>query len=111
MRCSAVFPSDHVIADEPRFLKALHKGIALAAAGENIVVLGIEPTRPETGYGYIETGDCTWRRFGAACAPLYREAQPEPRRGFCGRRQLLLELRHVSLVGAHPGQRGARAPA
>lgn len=52
-----VFPSDHVIGDEPRFLKALQKGIALAAAGENIVVLGIEPTRPETGYGYIETGD------------------------------------------------------
>jgi len=52
-----IFPSDHVIADEPRFLKALDKGIALAASGENIVVLGIEPTRPETGYGYIETGD------------------------------------------------------
>ena len=54
-----VFPSDHVIGDEPRFLKALQKGIALAAAGENIVVLGIEPTRAETGYGYIETGDLT----------------------------------------------------
>jgi mannose-1-phosphate guanylyltransferase len=54
-----VFPSDHVIADEPRFLKALQKGIALASAGDNIVVLGIEPTRAETGYGYIETGDYT----------------------------------------------------
>ncbi|MGB7547096.1 MAG: mannose-1-phosphate guanylyltransferase [Terracidiphilus sp.] len=54
-----IFPSDHVIADEPRFLKALHKGIALAATGDNIVVLGIEPTRPETGYGYLETGDYT----------------------------------------------------
>jgi mannose-1-phosphate guanylyltransferase len=54
-----VFPSDHVIADEPRFLKALQKGISLAAAGENMVVLGIEPTRAETGYGYIETGDLT----------------------------------------------------
>jgi mannose-1-phosphate guanylyltransferase len=52
-----IFPSDHVISDEPRFLKALQKGIALAAAGENIVVLGIEPLRAETGYGYIETGD------------------------------------------------------
>ncbi|HTW62207.1 MAG TPA: mannose-1-phosphate guanylyltransferase [Terracidiphilus sp.] len=52
-----VFPSDHVIADEPRFLKALQKGIKLAAEGENIVVLGIEPVRAETGYGYIETGD------------------------------------------------------
>ena len=54
-----VFPSDHVIADEPRFLKALAKGITVAAAGENIVVLGIEPSRAETGYGYIETGDLT----------------------------------------------------
>ena len=52
-----VFPSDHVIGDEPRFLKILQRGIALAAAGANMVVLGIEPTRPETGYGYIETGD------------------------------------------------------
>src|ERR1039457_5995701 len=54
-----IFPSDHVIADEPRFLKALQKGIACAADGDNMVVLGIEPTRPETGYGYIETGDYT----------------------------------------------------
>src|SRR5580658_4020575 len=54
-----IFPSDHVIADEPRFLKALQRGIAVAAAGENMVVLGIEPTRAETGYGYIETGDYT----------------------------------------------------
>jgi mannose-1-phosphate guanylyltransferase len=54
-----VFPSDHVIADEPRFLKALQKGITIAAAGDNIVVLGIEAVRPETGYGYIETGDFT----------------------------------------------------
>ena len=52
-----IFPSDHVIGDEPRFLKALQKGIALAATGDNMVVLGIEPTRAETGYGYIETGD------------------------------------------------------
>ncbi len=37
----------------------MQKGIAVAAAGDNIVVLGIEPTRAETGYGYIETGDLT----------------------------------------------------
>jgi mannose-1-phosphate guanylyltransferase len=54
-----VFPSDHVIADEPRFLKALQKAIAVASAGANMVVLGIEPVRAETGYGYIETGDYT----------------------------------------------------
>ena len=54
-----IFPSDHVITDEPRFLKALQKGIAVAAEDDNMVVLGIEPSRAETGYGYIETGDYT----------------------------------------------------
>ncbi len=52
-----VFPSDHVIGDEPRFLKMIEKGVTLAASGDVMVVLGIEPTRAETGYGYIETGD------------------------------------------------------
>jgi mannose-1-phosphate guanylyltransferase len=51
-----VFPSDHVIGDEPRFLKIIERGITLAASGDVMVVLGIEPTRAETGYGYIETG-------------------------------------------------------
>ncbi len=51
-----MFPADHVIGDEPAFLAALRQAIDLAAAGENMVVLGIQPTRPETGYGYIETG-------------------------------------------------------
>lgn len=51
-----MFPSDHVIADEKRYRQILQKGIDIAAAGENIVVLGIQPARAETGYGYIETG-------------------------------------------------------
>jgi mannose-1-phosphate guanylyltransferase len=51
-----MFPSDHVIADEPRYRETLARGAEIAAAGENIVVLGIRPTRPETGYGYIEAG-------------------------------------------------------
>ena len=51
-----LFPSDHVIADLAQYRATLSRGIEIAAAGENIVVLGIRPTRPETGYGYIETG-------------------------------------------------------
>jgi mannose-1-phosphate guanylyltransferase len=51
-----MFPADHVIGDEPRFIETLSKAVDLAASGENIVVLGVMPTRPETGYGYIETG-------------------------------------------------------
>jgi mannose-1-phosphate guanylyltransferase len=51
-----VFPSDHVVADAARFAEVMQAAIKLAAAGENIVVLGVQPTRPETGYGYIEQG-------------------------------------------------------
>jgi mannose-1-phosphate guanylyltransferase len=51
-----LFPSDHVIGDEKRYQAVLRAGIGIAAAGENIVVLGIRPTRAETGYGYIEAG-------------------------------------------------------
>jgi mannose-1-phosphate guanylyltransferase len=51
-----MFPSDHVIADEKHYRSAIERGIQIAASGENIVVLGIRPTRPETGYGYIEVG-------------------------------------------------------
>jgi len=51
-----MFPSDHVIADEKQYRETLRQGIEIAAAGDNIAVLGIRPTRPETGYGYIEAG-------------------------------------------------------
>src|SRR5271154_4508922 len=49
-----LFPSDHVIADPTEYRATLSRGIDIAAEGDNIVVLGIRPTRPETGYGYIE---------------------------------------------------------
>jgi mannose-1-phosphate guanylyltransferase len=51
-----MFPSDHVIADEKRYRETLERGIEVAAAEANIVVLGVRPNRAETGYGYIETG-------------------------------------------------------
>jgi len=51
-----LFPSDHVIADPAQYRATLSRGIEIAAAGDNVVVLGIRPTRPETGYGYIESG-------------------------------------------------------
>ena len=52
-----MFPSDHVIADEKRYRETLERGIEVASAGPNIVVLGIRPNRAETGYGYIEAGE------------------------------------------------------
>ena len=51
-----VCPSDHFIRDPDAFVEAVNAAAALAAKG-NLVSIGIEPERPETGYGYIERGD------------------------------------------------------
>jgi mannose-1-phosphate guanylyltransferase len=51
-----IFPSDHVVKDQPRFEEVIRAGVDLAASGERIVVLGVPPTRAETGYGYVELG-------------------------------------------------------
>jgi mannose-1-phosphate guanylyltransferase len=52
-----MFPSDHVITNEARFHKNLKSAVRLALQDGCIVVLGIRPTHPETGYGYIEVGE------------------------------------------------------
>ena len=44
-----LFPSDHVIGDEKRYLDTIARGAEIAAAGGNIVVLGIRPTRAGDG--------------------------------------------------------------
>ena len=49
----AVLPSDHYIRDSEQFIKDLHGAVAAAREGL-LVTLGIPPTRPETGFGYIE---------------------------------------------------------
>jgi mannose-1-phosphate guanylyltransferase len=51
-----VFPSDHVVKNRARFVEVVRAGVALAATGDKIVVLGVPPSRAETGYGYIELG-------------------------------------------------------
>jgi mannose-1-phosphate guanylyltransferase len=55
-----VFPSDHVIGKIPQY-RAVVKAAFKAAAGRRLVVVGIQPRWPETGYGYIE--------FPRGCAP------------------------------------------
>ena len=51
-----VMPSDHVIADLPAFHAAIARALPLVAEGW-LVTFGITPDAPETGYGYIKTGD------------------------------------------------------
>ena len=49
-----ILPSDHLIAGEDRFFKAVGRARELAADGK-LVAFGIRPDHPETGFGYIET--------------------------------------------------------
>ena len=54
----AFLPADHYIADVPSFLTSLRQAGEVAESGDGgIVTLGIPPTRPETGYGYIQRSD------------------------------------------------------
>ena len=51
-----VAPSDHLVLNVPAFQETIRKGLDFVAAGNRILTLGMTPTRPETGYGYIEQG-------------------------------------------------------
>src|ERR1051325_1361781 len=52
----AVLPADHVIPDEKKFQQVLSDAFDLASRGQAIITIGIKPTEPATGYGYIQTG-------------------------------------------------------
>jgi mannose-1-phosphate guanylyltransferase len=52
----AVLPADHVIPEEKKFQQVLADAFDVAAHGRVIVTIGIKPTEPATGYGYIRTG-------------------------------------------------------
>lgn len=51
-----VAPSDHLVLNVPAFQATINKGLDFIAKGDRILTLGMTPTRPETGYGYIEQG-------------------------------------------------------
>ena len=58
-----VLPSDHLIGYEDIYINTLKKAIRAAEQGKNLVTIGITPTYPETGYGYIN--------FGKECGDTY----------------------------------------
>ncbi|NIM02830.1 NTP transferase domain-containing protein, partial [bacterium] len=51
-----VLPADHIITPRGKFLDTLKKAVSLARETENLITIGIKPTYPATGYGYIEAG-------------------------------------------------------
>ena len=60
----AVLPADHHIADAAQYRKIVRAAMKLAGSPGNLVVLGIPPSRPETGFGYIERASAATRVEG-----------------------------------------------
>jgi mannose-1-phosphate guanylyltransferase len=52
----AVLPADHVVPEEKKFQQVLGDAFDLASQGQAIITIGIKPTEPATGYGYIRVG-------------------------------------------------------
>ncbi len=48
-----VAPSDHIVLNEQAFIRYLEKGLDYASNNDALLTLGIQPSRPDTGYGYI----------------------------------------------------------
>jgi mannose-1-phosphate guanylyltransferase len=68
----AVVPADSYVADPRRYRSLIRAATTLARTTGNLVVLGIPPTRPETGYGYIERGHVAARPNGVAAYTVRR---------------------------------------
>jgi mannose-1-phosphate guanylyltransferase len=52
-----VLPADHIMQDEEEFRRVLRLAIWVAEESGSLITVGIQPTRPETGYGYIQVRD------------------------------------------------------
>lgn len=60
----AVSPSDHVIMNDEIFLDTMENAFRCASGEDSLLTLGITPTRPETGYGYIQCNMGDIRTYG-----------------------------------------------
>ena len=73
-----VLPSDHRIGDEEAFRRVLAAAVEVASERSSLITIGIRPTGPETGYGYIEQGDLlpNCRAAGTCGVRSIREKPP-----------------------------------
>lgn len=60
-----VAPSDHLILREDKFLNTLRVGLQHISEHDSLLTLGMRPTRPETGYGYIQLDSAEGKRENA----------------------------------------------
>ena len=109
-----VLPSDHRIGDEAAFREVLQAAADAALQGDPLVTIGIRPTGPETGYGYIEQGE----RYSDNTAldadlpgPLHPgKTAPGTGGALPGAGRILLEQRDVRLEGLDDHQSDRVAP-
>ena len=52
-----ITPSDQLVVDEASFIRSLETGLSYVAENDVLLAMGVKPTRPEPGYGYIQMGD------------------------------------------------------
>ena len=55
--CIVVTPSDQFVRDEDAFTRNMSKGLDIVGKHDVVLTMGVQPTRPEPGYGYIQKGD------------------------------------------------------
>jgi len=68
----AVLPSDHFISDTEKYHRVVRAALEVAREHGRMVVLGIPPTRPETGFGYVERMGDALHSLGFSVFPVRR---------------------------------------
>ncbi len=74
----AVLPSDHFIADTEKYHRVVRAALEVARDRERMVVLGIPPTRPDTGFGYVERMGDALHSLGFPVYAVRRFAEKPP---------------------------------
>ena len=91
-----VAPSDHLILKEDVFLRDVQKALDFVKRNRALVTLGIKPSRPETGYGYIQSSDTVVDDF-TKVKTFTEKTGPRVGKGIYGKWRILLEFRLVRL--------------
>ena len=100
----AVLPADHYIAEARKYREIVAAALNVAREPGRMVVLGIPPTRPETGFGYIERLEPAIgaeRNHGISGAQVRGKARAGNRKRISGIGKLSVECGHVFLASVN----------
>jgi mannose-1-phosphate guanylyltransferase len=104
----AVMPADHYVTPAAAFQRTLREAVTLTASHAAIVVIGIKPTRPETGYGYLKIGKPVKVPLTRRSKPL-AHVPPVPRPLLCERgHQAERQRSRADALSAAKGHESAR---